>query len=173
MPQRITEMAGAEFAPYATQALGMASEQRGLGGMVPPNQGLTNQDDTGAYSKSFVNAQGQRQMELEMQNVRQNTMTAAPQAAANAMGQVRKQTTEMSSAASNEQQFMNSYMADVLEQQGGGQHLMALNSRMTGPEQDQFVNNIAVSRQTVRREAPELGQIQTEANRYMGLIYYN
>ena len=168
MPQRITEMAGEKFAPHATTALGMASEQRGLGGMVPPNQGLTNQDDTGAYSKSFVNAQGQRQMELEMQNVRQNTMTAAPQAAANAMGQVRKQTTEMSSAASTEQQFMNAYMSDVLEQQGGGQHLMALNSRMTGPEQDQFVTNIATSRKQFEGEAPELGQIQTEANRYMG-----
>ena len=168
MPQRITEMAGAKFAPHATTALGMASEQRGLGGMIPPNQGLTNQDDTGAYSKSFVNAQGQRQMELEMQNVRQNTMTAAPQAAANAMGQVRKQTTEMSSAASTEQQFMNAYMSDVLEQQGGGQHLMALTSRMTGPEQDQLVTNFATSRKQFEGEAPELGQIQTEANRYMG-----
>lgn len=163
MAQRITAMSPA---PYAREALPMASAQRGLSGMNPPNAGMTNQDDAGAASKPYVNHQPTQQMGLAEQNVRQNVQSAAPQAAANAMGQVRKMSTEESSA----QNFMNQKMANViddqLEAQGGGRALMQLNAVLQSPQREAFVNDIATTRAMFQGAAPELGQVTAEANRY-------
>ena len=168
MPQRITEMAGEKFAPYATQALGMSSEQRNLGAMVPPNQGLTGQDGGGLYSNPFFNAQGERQALLTTQNAVQNAASAIPQAAADAMGQARKQIAEMSSAESAGEQLKNTYIQNILEQSGGGNSFFKLNARADGPGEVQLNNNMAISNAQYEGSAPELGQVQEEANRYMG-----
>jgi len=163
MAQRIQKMSPA---PYAREVMGMSSAERGLGGMMPPNQGMTNMDDMGSTSKPYANNQNQRQLELAGQNVRQNTMSARPQAAADAMGQVRKATTEQSTA----QTFMTRKATDVIynrmEQMGGGSALMQLNSIMTSPQRESFVNNIATSKKMFEGSAPELGQVIAEANRY-------
>ncbi len=78
--------------------LQFSDAMRGLQGMTQPNAGMYNSDDGGAMSKPYLNAQPTEQQSLAMQNVIQNGQTAAPQAAAAAMGAVRKGATEQSSA---------------------------------------------------------------------------
>ena len=62
----------------------------GLQGMTPPNTGMYNSDDGGAMSKPYLNANVSENQELARQNMILNAQTAAPQAAAGAMGAVRK-----------------------------------------------------------------------------------
>ena len=163
MAQRITAM---DVAPAARMGLGDASAQRGLGGMIPPNQGLNNMDDMGATSKPYVNAQPERQAGYAGQNARENA--GSQQLIQQETGKVRKANTQ----ASTSQYFLNKKLSDVidnnLEAQGGGSALMKLNQVVQSPAREKFVNHIATSRAQFDGVAPELGQITAEANRYMG-----
>ena len=167
MAQRIQQMP-VEAMPYAQQSLPYSSTARGLGSMTLPNPGMKNQMDGGNFSKPYANAQEQRNAELAMQNVRQNNISAQPQALAGAQGQARKQITEMSDQESKAQLFMNQNLANQMEgSQSGGAGLMRLNSIMEGPERTKFVNDIAVSQAMYQEgQAPELGQMIAEANQY-------
>ena len=163
MAQRITAM---DVAPAARMGLGEASAQRGLGGMIPPNQGLNNMDDMGAASKPFVNSQPDRQATYAGQNVRENARAAGPQTAANEMGKVRKAVTQQSTAQNFVNQKLSNVIDNELEQQGGGSALMKLNQVIQSPAREKFVNHIATSRAQYDGVAPELGQVTAEANRY-------
>ena len=70
----------------ARETLPMSDAMHGLQGMTPPNAGMYNSDDGGAMSKPYVNAQPSENQALAMQNLNQNAQSAAPQAAAGAMG---------------------------------------------------------------------------------------
>jgi hypothetical protein len=76
--------------PYsvAQETLGMSSMQRGLGGMTSPVRPGPNAYDQGPASKPSVNTQPFNNQRLAEQNTLQNVGSAAPQAGANAMGQV-------------------------------------------------------------------------------------
>ncbi len=141
MAQRISDMPAGNM-PYAREALPYASLQRGLGGMNPPNPGLTNMDD--GRLDPFLNAQSERQNQYEMQDIDQNMSSARPQAAAGAMGQVRTAIVEESDAKSQAQQDLNNKMAMVIEASGGGQNIAALNERMM-TDREGFDNNMATS----------------------------
>ena len=141
MAQRISDMPAGSM-PYAREALPYASLQRGLGGMNPPNPGMTNMDDGRLYP--FLNSQAERQNQYEMQDINQNMSSARPQAAAGAMGQVRTAIVEESDAASRAQQDLNNKMAMVIEASGGGQNIAALNERMM-TDREGFDNNMATS----------------------------
>ena len=168
MAQRISQIPS-EAIPYAQEALPMASVKRGLGGMTLPNAGMVNSMDGGAFSKPGANAQEQRNAELGLQNMRQNAISARPQAQAQGAGQVRKQMVDMSTQESAAQQFMNQNLANQIEQSPSrGSGIMTLNSIMESPERAKFENDIAVSSAMHQQgRAPELGQITAEANRYM------
>jgi hypothetical protein len=141
MAQRISDMPAGSM-PYAREALPYASLQRGLGGMNPPNPGITNMDD--GRLDPFLNSQAERQNQYEMQDINQNMSSARPQAAAGAMGQVRTAIVEESDAASRAQQDLNNKMAMVIEASGGGQNIAALNERMM-TDREGFDNNMATS----------------------------
>jgi len=141
MAQRISDMPAGSM-PYAREALPYASLQRGLGGMNPPNPGMTNMDD--GRLDPFLNSQAERQNQYEMQDIDQNMSSARPQAAAGAMGQVRTAIVEESDAASRAQQDLNNKMAMVIEASGGGQNIAALNERMM-TDREGFDNNMATS----------------------------
>jgi len=166
MAQRIQSFDPTQAAPYAQNALNSSSANRGIPAMnsgVPP---MANMDDSGAYTKPYVNAQPQRQQQLALQEHQQNVLSARPQAAANAMGQVRKNVVDTASAEERPKQFLNAKMADVIYNNAGGGALMQLNSVMQSPERKAFVDSIATSRQMYTADAPELGQAIREANQY-------
>ena len=169
MAQRISQLPS-EAIPYAQEALPYSSLKRGLGSMNQVNAGMNNQQDGGNFSKPYANAQEQRNRELAMQDARQNGITAQPQAVVAATGQARKQMTEMASQDSRAKQFMNVELANQLEQSSsGGASIKRLNGLMEGPYRDSFMNDIAVSTAMYQKgQAPELGQLKAEADRYVG-----
>ena len=164
MAQRIQQMPESAM-PYAQQSLPYSSTARGLGGMTLPNPGMKNQMDGGSFSKPYANAQEQRNAELAMQNARQNNISAQPQALAGAQGQARKQMAELSDQESKAQLKMNSYLSNVIEATSGGG---AIKSLANQPFADKVMNDVAVSQAMHQQgQAPELGQMTAEANRYL------
>jgi len=146
MAQRIQSYDPSMAAPYAQNALNESSSNRGIPAMnsgVPP---MANMDVDDGYTKPYINAQPQHNTKLAMQEHMQNVTTARPQAAANAMGAVRKQVIDQASAEERPKQFMNAKMADVIYAQSGGGALMQLNSVMQSPERGAFMESIATSR---------------------------
>ena len=142
MAQRISDMPAGSM-PYAREALPYASLQRGLGGMNPPNPGMTNMDD--GRLDPFLNSQAERQNQYEMQDINQNMSSARPQAAAGAMGQVRTAIVEESDATSRAQQDLNNKLSMLIEaSSGGGRKIAALNERMM-TDREGFDNNMATS----------------------------
>jgi hypothetical protein len=136
--------------------------------MTQPNAGMYNSDDGGAMSKPYLNAQPSEQQSLAMQNVIQNGQTAAPQAAAAAMGAVRKGATEQSTAQYRAQSLLNEKMSEQLDAAGLGQGLMKINAIMQSPEREKFITDVATSRAMFSGDAPELGAYIAQANQYAG-----
>ena len=141
-PQRISPLAAS---PVARRTYAEASAQQGIGGMTTGVPEIANMDDMGGMSKPYVNSQPERNQLLMVQNIQQNTKSAAPQAAAGAMADVRKMHVENSNANSAEQQFMNMKLSNVLDANEMGNALMALDNRMR-EDPAGFVQNIADSR---------------------------
>ncbi len=85
--------------PYAEEALRLAEMGRGQEGMgrtaAPVGPNLT---DSGGMSKPNVNTQPYNNQRLMEQNMGQNMSSAVPAQQSNMLGQVRKQTAEMSGA---------------------------------------------------------------------------
>jgi hypothetical protein len=161
MAQRISQMPN-EAIPFAQEALPYSSVERGLGAMTLPNAGMKNMQDGGSYTK-FVNPQGQRNQQQQIQNIQQNAIAAAPQQAAAGMGQVTNQLSQQSTAEYQAQIGMNNTIANVMEATGNGKATMEMGNPVL---RDQRMNDIAVSRAMGSMQAAELGQIQAEAGRY-------
>ena len=138
MAQRISDMPAGSM-QYSREALPYAALQRGLGGMNPPNPGMTNMDD--GRLDPFLNSQTERQNQYEMQDINQNMSSARPQAAAGAMGQVRTAIVEQSDIDSRVQQDLNNTLSMLIEASGGGQDIAALNERMM-TDREGFDSNI-------------------------------
>ena len=141
-PQRISPLAAA---PVARTTYAEASAQQGIGGMTSGVPEIANMDDMGSMSKPYVNSQPERNQLLMAQNIEQNTKSAAPQAAAGAMADMRKMQVEDSNAQSAEQRFLNMKVTNVMDQNQIGNALMALDNRMK-EDPASFVQSIADSR---------------------------
>ena len=152
--------------PFARETLAISDAAHGLQGMTPPNTGMYNLDDSGAMSKPNMNAQLAENAMLDMQNLRQNAITATPQQIAGATDALRAQEVEIEQKAFKAQQLMSEYASNELEKRGGGQGLMALNAVMQSPDREAFINDIATSKAMFAGEAPELGAYTASANRY-------
>ena len=153
--------------PVARESLAISDAMHGLQGMTQPNAGMYNSDDGGAFSKPYLNAQPAENAFLSAQNQSQNLQTAAPQAAAGAMGAVRKGATEQSTAAYRAQSGLNDYMANILDERGAGQNLMKMNAIMgTEPGRAQMENDIATTKAMFSGQAPELGAERAQENYY-------
>ena len=165
MAQRISALPP-EAMPVARGNLGYSSAEKGLGGMIPPNEGMVNQMDGGMASKPYVNSQDQRQNLLAVQNMQQNGISAAQQA--NANGGRQAQLGMLNTPEEKARQDLTVAKAITLEKMGGGHRLMEFNALMQSPERENLVNSVAVTRAMGEAKAPELGQIIQEANRYIG-----
>ena len=152
--------------PVARGNLQYSSAEKGLGGMIPPNEGMVNQMDGGMASKPYVNSQDQRQNLLAVQNMQQNGISAAQQA--NANGGRQAQLGMLNTPEEQAKQFATQAKANVLDATDGGRNVMKLNAMMQSPERENILNSVAVSRAMGEAKAPELGQITEEANRYLG-----
>jgi len=153
--------------PVARESLGMSDAMHGLQGMTQPNAGLFPSDDSGAFSKPYLNAQPTENAFLSAQNQSQNFQTAAPQAAAGAMGAVRKGVTEQSTAQYRAQSGLNEYMANILDESGMGQNLMKMNAMMgTEPGRAKLENDVMTQQAMAAGQAPELGAEKAESMYY-------
>ena len=107
--------------PYAEEALRLAEMGRGQEGMgrtaAPVGPNLT---DSGGMSKPNVNTQPYNNDRLMEQNRGQNMSSAVPGQQSNMLGQVRKQTAEMSGAEYKAQEDLNTTLAQILYANDGG-----------------------------------------------------
>ena len=154
--------------PVARESLAISDAMRGLQGMNPPNEGMYNADDGGAMSKPYLNAQPTENAFLAAQNESQNMLTAAPQAAAAAMGAVRKENTELSSAQNQAIALMNDYkLAQIQEDPGGSGALMALGAQFDGgPNEAAFRNRVGTVQAMAMGMDPALGAEAAQQMRY-------
>ena len=155
--------------PYsiAQETLGMSSMQRGIGGMNSPVRPGPNAYDLGGASKPSVNTQPYNNQRLAEQNTLQNIGSAAPQAAANAMGQVRSQTAAQSDQEAKAQLFAAERMSEALYANQSGNSLMQLNAIMQSPEKAKFMNSIATGKAMAAGMSPDLGGEVATKNQYL------
>jgi hypothetical protein len=150
--------------PYsvAQETLGMSSMQRGLGGMTSPVRPGPNAYD-GLSNPAVQNYQEYQNQRLAQQDMRQNIGTAAPQAAADAMGKVRSQTAMQSDANSRAQSFASQRLAEALYANDLGTDLMRLNAKIHSPEKANFLHSVAVAQATSAGMNPDLaGEVFTK-----------
>ncbi len=155
--------------PYsiAQETLGMSSMQRGLGGMNSPVRPGPNAYDQGGASKPSVNTQPYNNQRLAEQNTLQNIGSAAPQAATNAMGQVRSQTAATSDQEAKAQLFAAERMSEALYANQSGTALMKMNAVMQSPEKAKFLNGVATGKAMSAGMSPDLGGEVATKNQYM------
>ena len=151
--------------PYsiAQETLGMSSMQRGLGGMTSPVRPGPNAYDQGGASKPSVNTQPFNNNRLAEQNRRQNIGSAAPQAAADAMGQVRSRTAQEADADSKAQTFAATRLSEALYANDSGASMMKLNSIMQSPEKAGYMHKVALGQTMGLGLSPDLaGEVATK-----------
>jgi hypothetical protein len=154
--------------PYsiAQETLAMSTAGRGLPGMVSPVRPGPNAYDQGGASKPSVNTQPFNNQRLAEQNQLQNIGSAAPQAGANAMGQVRSETSAISDQEAKAQLFAAERMSEALYANQSGSALMRLNAVMQSPDKAKFMNDIAVGKAMSAGMNPDLGQEVAQARQY-------
>ena len=124
--------------------------------MTSPVRPGPNAYDQGGASKPSVNTQPYNNQRLAEQNRLQNVGSAAPQAAANAMGQVRSQTAQEADAESKAQLFAASRMSEALYANDSGTQMMKLNSIMQSPEKAGFMHKVALGQAMGEGLSPDL-----------------
>ena len=152
--------------PVAQEMLQMSSAKRGLQAMNSPTPPGPNRYDGGGASKVEVNTQPYNNERFAEQNIMQNTISAAPQAASGAVGQVRSQVAAQTDAQNKAQQFASTRMSEALYANQSGSALMRLNAVMQGPDKAKFMNDIAVSKAMAQGLNPDLGQEVAQARQY-------
>ena len=154
--------------PYsiAQETLVMSDRMRGIPGMTSPVRPGPNAYDQGGASKPSVNTQPFNNQRLAEQNQLQNIGSAAPQAAANAMGQVRSQTAQGADAEAKAQMFAAERMSEALFANESGAALMKINSIMQGPEKNKFLHEVAIGKATAAGLSPDLGGEVATARQY-------
>ena len=152
--------------PVAQEMLQMSSAKRGLQAMNSPTPPGPNRYDGGGASKVEVNTQPYNNERFAEQNIMQNTISAAPQAASGAVGQVRARTAADTDASNKAQQFAATRMSEALYANQSGTALMRLNSVMQSPDKAKFLNDIATSKALAQGLNPDLGQEVAQARQY-------
>ena len=152
--------------PVAQEMLQMSSAKRGLQAMNSPTPPGPNRYDGGGASKPEVNTQPFNNERFAEQNIMQNTLSAAPQAASGAMGQARSQAAAQTDQQSKAQQFAAQRMSEALYANQSGSALMRLNSVMQSPDKAKFLNDIATGKAMAAGLNPDLGQEVAQARQY-------
>lgn len=158
MAQRIQQMGEA---PYAREAMQFSSLQQGLGAMTPPNQGMTN---GGIAGNAGPNSQLQRQGDLRIQNIQQNTISAVPQQVAASQGMQTKMMAEDATVKTADIQYRDAFKANVMDAYQLTKGMENLNNEIDRIGPEQFEMNVAISKRM--GESPDLGSLIAEANQY-------
>ena len=122
--------------------------------------------DQGGASKPSVNTQPYNNQRLAEQNTLQNIGSAAPQAASNAVGQVRSQTAAQSDQEAKAQLFAAERMSEALYANQSGTALMTMNAVMQSPEKAKFMHGVAVGKAVGAGMSPDLGGEVATKNQY-------
>ena len=151
----------------AEETLGIASAQRGLGGMertaAPKGP---NMFDDGAASKVAVNSQPYNNARLQEQNILQNMTSALPQAQADAVHDVRKQELVADNARFKAERFAKQRTAEVAAVLGSP--AIQQMSQMTEPEVLKLRNDVAVGKAMAMGANPDLVQNALSNEQYLG-----
>lgn len=134
--------------------------------MTSPVRPGPNAYDLGGASKPSVNAQPYNNQRLAEQNRLQNISSAAPQAAANAMGQQRSLTAQESHAQHFLAQRSAEAIAANLDFQGQSSAMMRLGAQ-NNIEYNQLMHNVAVGKAMALGMSPDLGGEVATKNQYM------
>ena len=156
--------------PVARETLALSDAARGLQGMTPPNVGMTNQE-TGPYAMPGMVTAGQmqEQMALAGQQINQDMMTAAPQAAAAAKGMVIAGSSEADTAQYKAQQMLNDKLYNVIDATTGGGALMQYNAMMQNVGEEKVRNNVLTQIAMRDGQAPELGAEAAQSMQYKSM----
>jgi hypothetical protein len=154
--------------PYsiAQETLGMSSMQRGIGGMTSPVRPGPNAYDQGGASKPSVNTQPYNNQRLAEQDRLQNIGSAAPQAAADAMGQQRNKIAQEADADSKAQMFAATRLSEALYANDSGAKMMKLNAIMQSPEKTNYMHKVALGQTLAQGLSPDFAGEVTNKNRY-------
>ena len=154
--------------PAARMSLPQSDAAHGLQAMTPPNAGMYNSDDGGAFSKPYINAQPTENQFLAMQDTIQNAQTSIPQQVAAARGAVSKDITEGATMDYRGQQFLNEKIATQMDAMGLGGNMMKLNAMVQNVGEEKLRNQVLTQQAMAMNEAPELGAYVAQMNQYRG-----
>ena len=143
--------------PYAEEALALASAARNQGGMLRTSAPIGNERmlSSGMTDKVEINDQPEKNNMMTVQNIKQNTMSAIPQAQANAVRGLRKGQVDESQAEYKAQELANSRMSEILYANDGGAAIMQLNELAADPAQMKlFMQRIGESKQMAQGNNP-------------------
>ena len=143
--------------PYAEEALAAASIARNQGGMLRTSAPIGNERmlSTGMSDKVEINEQPEKNANYSSQNVKQNMMSAIPQAQASAIQGQRKNNADLSQAEYKAQHMLTERMAQTLYANDGGAAVMQLNSLAADPVQmKEFMRRIGESKQMAQGNNP-------------------
>ena len=146
--------------PFAEEALAASSLSRGQGGMLSTSApaGPERINSLGSTERPEINPQPERNQLLDAQNVKQNVISAMPQAASNAIRGARKQGLEISQQQYDAQTKANEYMANIIKQTDGGTALMTMGAIGADPAQQQrFMQLIGESQAQAAGNNPHTG----------------
>ena len=152
--------------PVAQEMLQMSSAKRGLQAMNSPTPPGPNRYDSGGASKVEVNTQPYNNERYEKQNILQNTISAAPQAVAGAVGKLKSKVAAEVDATVKAQQFAAQRLAEALFANQSGSAMMRFNSVMQSPDKAKFLNDIATGKAMAQGLNPDLGQEVAQARQY-------
>ena len=144
--------------PYAEEALKLASIARNQSGMtrtsapIGPERALSN----GLTEKVEINEQPERNTVYTEESIKANTMSAIPQAQANAVRGMRKQQTDISQKEYEAQELLNRRKAEVLYANDGGAATMKLSVLANDPVQGrEFMRRIGESKMMAQGNNPQ------------------
>ncbi|MFZ8904755.1 MAG: hypothetical protein ACO20I_12540 [bacterium] len=166
MAQRISSLPVESIAPSELTFV-QASTNRGLGAMTQPNAGMRQGMLNSSYGNPALNPQLEQQVQKAQGNAIQNAISAVPQATAEAAGRIRKDMADVATTQSMEQQHLNNYMANLTECCGLPNGAISKMGSLDDLGMSKVLSDVQVSAAMNQTgAAPELAQMNMEANRY-------
>ena len=146
--------------PAAEETLPMSMINRGQGGMNRTSAPIgPNHNDSGAQSKSEVNAQPTMQSMYKGQEITQNMQSAVPGHQAAKIQDLRKMNADASDAQHKAQEFASTRVAEMLYANESGAANMQLNAAMKGIDGERIKRNVGISQAMSMNMSPDLGDI--------------
>ena len=146
--------------PAAEETLPMSMINRGQGGMNRTSAPIgPNHNDSGAFSKSEVNAQPSHQQMYKGQEITQNLQSAVPGQQSAQVQQLRKMNAEVSDQEQQAQRFASTRVAEMLYANESGAANMQLNAAMKGVDGERIKRNIGAAQAQSMNMSPDLGDI--------------